>query len=140
MSSQKLVVVIGATGAQGGSVILTLSKDPSYKIRAITRNPSSEAAQKLSAQDIEVVSANLDGRFSLIAAFWGANLIFAVTNFWETFATQGPVAGEANDFTQGKNLADAAASTPTPEHSIWSAIPSRLTITKNQISVPHFEG
>jgi len=140
MSSQRLVVVIGATGAQGGSVISTLLKDPSYKLRAVTRNPTSEAAQKLSTQGVEIVSANLDDKFSLIAAFRGANIIFAVTNFWETFATQGPVAAESNDFTQGKNLADAAASTSTLEHYIWSAIPSGLSITNGKASVPHFEG
>jgi uncharacterized protein YbjT (DUF2867 family) len=49
MRSPRLVVVIGSTAMQGGLVISALSKDSSYKPRAITRNPSSEAAKKLEA-------------------------------------------------------------------------------------------
>ena len=54
---------------QGGSVISALFKDPSYKLRGITRNPSSEAAKKLKAQGIEVVVGDLKDLASLRAAF-----------------------------------------------------------------------
>lgn len=65
----KLIVVIGATGVQGGSVISALLKNPEYKIRAVTRNASSEAAKKLAAEGVEVVTANSDDVSSLKAAF-----------------------------------------------------------------------
>jgi uncharacterized protein YbjT (DUF2867 family) len=69
MKSPRLVVVIGATGMQGGSVISALSKDSSYKLRDITGNPSSEAAKKLEAQGIKVVAGGLKDLASLKAAF-----------------------------------------------------------------------
>lgn len=42
-----LVVVLGATGAQGGSVVKQLSKDGRWKIRGVTRNVGSEKAISL---------------------------------------------------------------------------------------------
>lgn len=51
MSSRKIIAVLGATGAQGGSVVDTFTNDPTlnrhWAVRAITRDPSKEKAQKL---------------------------------------------------------------------------------------------
>lgn len=85
MASQKLLVVIGITGNQGGSVATTFLSDPNYRIRGLTRNPSSTSAKKLAEQDIEIVQADLGDVGSLEKAFQGANLIFSVTNYWEPF-------------------------------------------------------
>ncbi len=63
------ITVLGATGVQGGSVVKALLKDKSWKVRAITRDPSKDTAQALSAQGVEVVSANIDDEQSLIKAF-----------------------------------------------------------------------
>ena len=65
----KLVVVLGATGGQGGSVILTLLKDGSYNLRGLCRDPSSQKAQALTEKGIEMVKVNIDDEESLIAAF-----------------------------------------------------------------------
>jgi uncharacterized protein YbjT (DUF2867 family) len=81
----KLICVIGVTGNQGGSVAQRFLQDPNYRVRGITRNPASPAAQKLAAQGAEIVKADLDDAKSLEAAFSGANLIFSVTNYWEPF-------------------------------------------------------
>lgn len=43
--AKKLIVVTGATGAQGGSVVRHLLKDGKYAIRAVTRKADSPAAQ-----------------------------------------------------------------------------------------------
>ncbi|KAF2240370.1 NAD(P)-binding protein [Trematosphaeria pertusa] len=117
----KLICVIGATGNQGGSVARRFAQDPDYKVRGITRNPSSEAAQALVSEGIDVVAADLDDPPSLAAAFEGANLIFSVTNYWEPFfrpdcrqkaAEQGISCRRYAydvEYRQGKNIADAAA-------------------------------
>ena len=61
MSSQKLILVIGATGAQGLAVIDALLKpgpngSPSpYFVRALTRNPQSSRAQELATKGVDVV-------------------------------------------------------------------------------------
>lgn len=66
----KIIAVTGATGAQGGGVVNIMKKTPGWKVRAITRNPDSDAAKKLAAEDnVEVVRADLEDEASLKAAF-----------------------------------------------------------------------
>jgi nucleoside-diphosphate-sugar epimerase len=117
----KLIVVVGVTGNQGGSVAARFLKDPNYRVRGITRNPTSPAAEALSSQGVEIVAANLDDVNTLIPAFKGANLIFSVTNYWEPFfrpdcraaASQAGISCRKYaydvEYQQGKNIADAAA-------------------------------
>ncbi len=64
-----IFTVVGATGAQGGSVINSALKSGLYHVRAITRSTDSEKAQALTARGVEVVAANLDDEDSLIKAF-----------------------------------------------------------------------
>ena len=71
----KIIAVHGATGTQGGSVVkLLLNSD--WKVRAITRNTSSDAAKELAAQGAEVVSANFDDEASLVKAYGGVEAVF----------------------------------------------------------------
>lgn len=84
----KLLVIIGITGNQGGSVAARFLQDPTnYHIRGITRNPSSPRALALAAQGVELVRADLDDEdpSALTAALAGANLVFSVTDYWEPF-------------------------------------------------------
>lgn len=59
----KILTVFGATGKQGGSVIKTILADhdlsQKFKIRAITRNPSSASSKAISAKGVEVVKVRL---------------------------------------------------------------------------------
>lgn len=117
----KLIVVIGVTGNQGGSVALRFAQDPEYRVRGITRDAGSEAALRMAGQGIEIVKADLDDVGSLVKAFEGANVIFSVTNYWEPFfrPDSRALAASANiscrkyaydvEYQQGKNIADAAA-------------------------------
>ena len=59
MSEKKVIAVLGATGAQGGGLVRAILADPDggFAARAITRDPSSEAAQALAALGAEVVAA-----------------------------------------------------------------------------------
>lgn len=86
----KLLVIIGITGNQGGSVAARFLQDPTnYRIRGITRNPSSPRALALAAQGVELVRADLDDDdddlSALTTALTGANLVFSVTDYWEPF-------------------------------------------------------
>ena len=60
-NSPKLILVIGATGAQGLAVIDKLLEpcangNPSpYAVRALTRDPSSRRAQELASRGVECV-------------------------------------------------------------------------------------
>ena len=61
--ASKLLVVFGATGTQGGSVIESVLGDPraakEFKLRGITRDPSKANAKALSAKGVEMVSVSL---------------------------------------------------------------------------------
>jgi nucleoside-diphosphate-sugar epimerase len=55
----KLIVIIGITGNQGSSVASTFLADPTWRIRGLTRNPSSPASRALSACGVEMLHADL---------------------------------------------------------------------------------
>lgn len=65
----KLLTVVGATGNQGLSLINAALKDGGYKIRGLTRNPTSEKAAALSKRGVEIVKADLNDGASLVEAF-----------------------------------------------------------------------
>ncbi|PVI03017.1 NAD(P)-binding protein [Periconia macrospinosa] len=122
VSSQKLICVVGATGNQGGSVARRFH-EAGYRVRGLSRNPSSPAAQKLVAEGIEVVAADLDDVATLVPVFQGANAIFSVTQYWEPFMRpdcrqkakeQGITCRKFAydvEYQHGKNITDAAATT-----------------------------
>jgi hypothetical protein len=117
----KLVVIIGITGNQGGSVASTFLKDPKWRIRGLTRDPQSTASQALSAKGVEMVHAELHDPATLKSVFKGANLVFGVTDFWKPFFNptnqarakeQGKSIGQYAyelELEQGINIADAVA-------------------------------
>lgn len=134
MTSKKLIVVLGATGNQGGSVVEVFLQEPGWQVRAITRNPSSSKAQALATSGAEVVKADLNDPSSLIPAFKGAHVIFAVSDFWGLFgdpacqakaeaAAQPLNVWAANHETeQLKGVIDAAAKAHTLERFVLSSL------------------
>ena len=141
MSDVKIIAVTGATGAQGGGVVNVLKKTPGWKVRAITRNPESEAAKKLAADgSVEVVRADFDDEASLVKAFEGVAAVFAVTNWWESLFS-GKSQWESGDIEErhGINLARAAAKTPTLEHYLWSTQPSSKLKFPGKLETPHMD-
>ncbi|KAK0452154.1 uncharacterized protein EV420DRAFT_1273889 [Desarmillaria tabescens] len=130
----KIVVVFGATGKQGGSVVKALLKNPLYKVRAATRNKNSEKAKSLLFQGAEVVYSDLDDYESVVNALQGAYAVFGLTDSLSILATLGPEESCKSEIRQGKNIANAAASTPTLQHFVWSTLPHTHTF-----AVPHFD-
>lgn len=152
-AAKKTVTVVGATGAQGGSVVdyLLKSKSQEYTIRAITRFPDSVAAKTLAARGVEVVQANLSDAAALRAAFAGSFAVFAVTNFWGLFAeaqkelsagqdvslAAGKAAAAETDM--GVNMANAALATDTLQHYFWSTLTDAYTVTGGKSQPPHYD-
>jgi uncharacterized protein YbjT (DUF2867 family) len=62
MSSKKILVVFGATGNQGGSVINSILSDPNtteqFQIIGITRDPSKPSALALAEKGVKLVKAS----------------------------------------------------------------------------------
>ncbi|KAJ0377223.1 hypothetical protein COL922a_014116, partial [Colletotrichum nupharicola] len=72
---QKVIVVYGATGTQGTAITLSLLQSKqNFIVRALTRKPESEKAQKLSALGAEVFKAdgfNDDEMKAALENAWG---------------------------------------------------------------------
>lgn len=75
--NDRLILVTGATGRQGGAVASRLLAD-GWRVRALTRDAESERAQALAEAGAEVVTGDLDDRDSLDAAVAGAWGVFSV--------------------------------------------------------------
>lgn len=134
-----LVIVVGATGTQGGSVVNSLLQDSTYRVRAITRNPDSDAGKALKAKGAEVVGANLNDEESLVNAFTGAYAIFAVTNFFEPAMSVGIDQARKIEYQQAVNMVKAAKKTPTLQHYLWSTLPNSNALSKGKFNVHFFD-
>jgi uncharacterized protein YbjT (DUF2867 family) len=67
---------------QGGSVARRfLTHHPDWRVRGLTRNPSSAKAREWARSGVEIVKGDHDDIESLKAAFQGAQAIFAVTDW-----------------------------------------------------------
>jgi len=78
----KTIAVCGATGLQGGTVLRALIKSGTYHVRAITRNPNSDAAKALLSlsNNVSLHQADLDNPESLDSALNGSYGVFIVTD------------------------------------------------------------
>lgn len=81
MASKRKILVTGATGKQGRSVVNAL-RDSDFQLLALTRNTSTPAADSLRSEPhVQVVQANLDSEESLRRVFGdagGHNAIWGV--------------------------------------------------------------
>ncbi|KAL2819723.1 hypothetical protein BJX63DRAFT_360389 [Aspergillus granulosus] len=108
MSSKSKLVVFGATGQQGSSILITVLNHPElskkYSLRGITRNASGSKALALAEKGIELVEADLDDPSSLPRAVEGAHTIVLITE------TRYEADLKAREFRHAKSVADAAVS------------------------------
>ncbi|MFE9393834.1 NmrA/HSCARG family protein [Streptomyces flavidovirens] len=143
MAEKKIIAVFGATGSQGGGLARAVLSEPDgdFAVRALTRNPASEASRELERLGAEVVRADLDDESSLGPALEGAYGAFVVTNFWEHLS------GE-REKTQAAAAARAAGHVGV-QHAIWSSLDDtrecipldddRMPTLEGSYKVPHFD-
>ena len=125
-NAERLIVVTGATGKQGGAVARSLL-DRGFRIRALTRNPQKPEAQALADRGAEVVQGDMEeDRSAMERALEGAYGVFSVQNYWET--------GYDGEVQQGKTVADAAKAAGV-EHFVYSSVGS----AHRQTGLSHFE-
>ena len=79
-STGRLIAVVGATGAQGASVVqaLVASSQP-YRIRGLTRDTDSASSQKLAQQGVELSTASITEPAGIAKAIEEAEIVFVVT-------------------------------------------------------------
>lgn len=125
MSTNRLVLVTGATGQQGGAVAKELLKK-GFAVKAMTRKPESENAKALAALGAEIVFGDLNDAASLESALKGAWGVFAIQNTWE--------AGVEAEEEQGKLIAEVAKKNSV-QHFVYSSVGSAHKNT----GIPHFD-
>jgi uncharacterized protein YbjT (DUF2867 family) len=135
MSEQKMIAVVGATGAQGGGLTRAILAEPDgeFAVRALTRDPGSPKAEELADAGAEVVAADLDDEAALRAAFDSVHGVYLVTNYWADMSAE-------HEKAQAANGARAAKATGI-EHLIWSTLEdTRAYLPLNDPSIPVFDG
>lgn len=123
--SNRLILITGATGKQGGSALRALSRH-GFPVRAITRNPDKPAARALTNDGVEVVAADLQDKDSLRRALDGVYGVFAMTTPFEQ--------GMEAEVAQGTTLADAARAAGVT-HYVFSSVGA----ADRNTGIPHFE-
>ena len=124
--STKTILVTGATGQQGGAVARHLLKQPSFAVRALTRDSGKPAPRALAESGAEVIRGDLDDPASVSRALEGVYGVFSVQNFME--------AGFDGEIRQGKLIADAAKAAGV-QHFVYSSVVS----ADRHTGLPHFE-
>ncbi|TKC57662.1 NmrA/HSCARG family protein [Pedobacter hiemivivus] len=144
MSQKKIIVVFGATGAQGGGLAHAILNDSNseFAVRAVTRDPNSDKAKALAKMGAEVVSGNVDDMESMKRALAGAYGAYFVTFFWDHFSPE-------KEMAEAKNMA-AAAKEAGLKHVIWSTLEDvrkwvpldddSMPTLQGNYKVPHFDG
>jgi uncharacterized protein YbjT (DUF2867 family) len=124
-NSDRVVLVTGATGRQGGAVIRHMLLK-GWKLRALTRNTKNHAAQELARSGVELVQGDLEDPSSLSRAVQGAYGVYSVQDFWAV--------GAKREVQQGKNIADAAKEANV-QHFVYSSVGG----AERNTGIPHWE-
>jgi uncharacterized protein YbjT (DUF2867 family) len=107
-----IVLVTGATGRQGGSVVRHMLAQ-GWKLRALVREPGGAAVRALADRGVEVAKGDLEDPASLDNAARGVRGVYSVQDFWAV--------GAKREVQQGKNMADAARKAGV-EHFVYSSV------------------
>ena len=100
MSNEKVVLVTGGTGSQGGATVTHLLAAKKVRVRVLTRNLESPKAKSLAARGVELVKGDFDDVASLRTALAGVSAAFSVQQWTEK-------GGTAAEELHGKRFADA---------------------------------
>lgn len=125
MTQDKIILVTGATGKQGGAVANELLSE-GFKVKAMTRNPEGDGAKSLAKLGAEIIQGDLDNSASLEQALEGIWGVFAVQNTWE--------AGVEKEESQGKRIAELAKKAGV-HHYVYTSVGS----AQRDTGIPHFD-
>jgi uncharacterized protein YbjT (DUF2867 family) len=124
-SAESPILVLGATGGQGGAVTAALLARQA-RVRAMVRRPGEPSVQRLTERGVEVVVGSLDDRAAIGAAMEGAAAVFALTTPFE--------AGVDAEVAQGRAIVAAADDARVP-HLVFSSVAG----ADQHTGVPHFD-
>lgn len=142
MSNKQRVAVVGVTGRQGNSVLMSLVDDGTFDVRAVVSHKHAANVNKdlLNRKGVELFPVDYDSVPELTKAFSGCHGAFALTNFWapenmQTFKRT----GRSNETQQGKGMVDAAEAAGV-RHFVYSSLHNADRLSDGKVHVPHFTG
>jgi uncharacterized protein YbjT (DUF2867 family) len=118
------ILVTGATGTQGGAVARQLAKK-GHRVRGLTRDITSPAAQALAALGVELSQGDLEDRAAVDRALDGMEAMFSVATPYER--------GPAAETRQSILAADAAAAAGA--YLVYSSVGN----ADRHTGIPHFD-
>ncbi|WP_224360250.1 NmrA/HSCARG family protein [Hyalangium versicolor] len=124
------VLVLGATGQQGGATARALLKD-GWRVRALVRDPSSAKARALEAAGVELVRGDMGDRASLDRAVAGAYGVFSIQ---PSSGQQHYGVTDDDEVRFGMDIADAAKAAGV-DHFVYTSVLGLRSGT----GVGHFE-
>ncbi|RKG96922.1 NmrA/HSCARG family protein [Corallococcus carmarthensis] len=116
-TKSETVVVLGATGQQGGATARALVKD-GWRVRALVRDPSSAKARELEAAGVELVRGDMGDRASLDRAVAGAYGVFSIQ---PSSPQQHYGVTDDDEVRFGTSIADAAKAAGV-EHFVYTSV------------------
>ena len=125
-SRNKTVLVLGATGHQGGATARALVAR-GFAVKALTRDPDKPAAQALVTLGVSVVKGDIDEPRLLLEAMHGVDGVFSV------HTPYGP-GGVSHETQAGIAVADAAKVSGVA-HLVYSSVGG----AERGTGIPHFE-
>jgi uncharacterized protein YbjT (DUF2867 family) len=125
MTTKRSVLVTGATGQQGGAVAQALLSR-GHRVKALTRKPDGDAAQRLASKGAEIVRGDLGDVAAVVGAARDVDAMYLMGNSYE--------AGVEAETRQGTAAADAAKAAGIG-HLIYSSVAS----ADKKTGMPHFD-
>ncbi|MEV3932781.1 MULTISPECIES: NmrA/HSCARG family protein [unclassified Streptomyces] len=130
MTDRPLVLVTGATGAQGGSVARHLLRTGRWAVRALTRDPRSEPAVALAALGADVVACDLTDPAQVRRSVTGIRAAFLVTDYWSL---------KEREYDVARRTAEAVLSAGA-ETLVHSSLPEAHRRSGGALALPHHDG
>ena len=121
----KVILVTGATGHQGGAALRHL-RERGFSCRALTRDPAKPEVRKLLGHGVEFVKGDMEDPASLTRALEEVHGVYAVQTPFES--------GVEGEIRQGINLIDAAKRSRIT-HFVYSSVGS----ADQRTGIPHFD-
>jgi uncharacterized protein YbjT (DUF2867 family) len=142
--AKKIIVVFGATGAQGGGLVRAILSDPNseFAVRGFTRNPDSDKAKELAKLGAELVKGDIDDAPSVHRALKDAYGGYFVTFYWTHYSPE-------KEHAEAATYAEAAKEAGL-KHVVWSTLEDvrdyvslddeHMPTLRGKYKVPHFDG
>ncbi len=132
MSSDKTILVFGATGQQGGAVARAL-RGKGWAVRALVRDPEAEKARQLAAIGIDLRKGDFSDLRSIENAMSGAYGVFSI----QPSSGQGAAYGmtDEQEVRYGKAVADIAAASGVG-HLVYTSVGAA---GKGETGMGHFD-